>query len=189
MKDTHSVTLLLRAWRDGDRNALDQLVPLIYSELRRIAANQVSRESDARLLQPTALVHEAYIRLAAATDPDFLNRDHFLSVACRVMRRILVENARARLASKRGSGAVQTGLNENFQAASATAGIVVALNDAMTTLEAHDEQAARVVEMKFFGGFTAEESARIMGLSPHQINWQMRVALAWLRRELSGTAN
>lgn len=188
MHEGEDVTLLLRRWKDGDRGAFDRLVPLIYSELRRIAAGHLSREQAARTLQPTALVHEAYVRLAGAKNPDFANREHFLSVACRVMRRILVENARARLASKRGSGAVRIPLEEGFVSTAQSARLVVALNDALASLGEQDDEAARVIELKYFGGLTAEERARALGLSLHQVNWQIRVAQAWLRRELGGTA-
>lgn len=188
MSNSTDVTILLRAWKGGDRTALDRLVPLIYSELRRIAAHHLRKEPAARTLQPTALVHEAYLRLVADGSPDFTSRVHFLSVSCRVIRRILVENARARRASKRGSGEAPIPLDDSHHASPATADVVIALNDALSELELQDAALARIIELKYFGGLTAEESSGELGLTIHQVNWQLRMAHAWIRREMKDAA-
>jgi RNA polymerase sigma-70 factor (ECF subfamily) len=181
--DDASVTVLLQSWRDGDRSALDRLVPLVYANLRRMAAAYLRRESDGQTLQPTALVHEAYIRLIGDNDPDFHNRAHFLGIAARVMRQVLVDRARSRNASKRSAGA-RVPLEDQAGFVGQRAPLVVALDDALLDLERQDPEKARLLELKYFAGMTAEDSAELLGISVHKVNRQMRLAQAWLRREL-----
>jgi RNA polymerase sigma factor (TIGR02999 family) len=181
---TPPITALLEAWSAGDRAALDQLIPLVYSNLRRMAAACLRREQAGQTLDPTALVHEAYLRLVGDTGPEFQNRAHFLGVAARVMRQILVDRARARKAGKR-SGGLRVPL-EDDAAPSDRSALVVSLDDALLDLEKVDAEQARLLELKFFGGLTAEESAELLGISVHKVNRRMRIAQAWLRRELGG---
>jgi RNA polymerase sigma-70 factor (ECF subfamily) len=178
-----SVTVLLQAWRDGDTTALDRVVPLVYGELRRIAAAYLHREPDGHTLQPTALVHEAYLRMAADHDPHFENRAHFLGVAARVMRHILVDHARSRLADKRNAGS-RVPLRDEIPFTEPRAALLISLDEALTELERQDPEKAKILELKFFAGMTAEDSAQWLGVSVHKVNRQMRLAQAWLRREL-----
>ena len=178
-----SVTVLLQSWRDGDRSALDRLVPMVYANLRRMAAAYLRREPDGHTLQPTALVHEAYIRLVGDCDPDFQNRAHFLGIAARVMRQVLVDRARARNAGKRSGGA-RVPLDEEAGFEGQRGPLVMALDDALVDLERQAPEKARLLELRYFGGMTAEDSAELLGISVHQVNRQMRLAQAWLRREL-----
>jgi RNA polymerase sigma factor (TIGR02999 family) len=174
------ITVLLHAWRDGDSAALDRLISLIYPELRRLAAASLRRGSH-HTIEPTTLVHEAYLRLASAGEHEFANRAHFLAVAARVMRTVLIDRVRARYAAKRNAGHRVT-LDIDVALDTARPNILIALDDALTDLEKLDPPKARVLEMRYFGGLTAEESAEVLGLSVHQVNRQMRVAQAWLRR-------
>ena len=180
-----SVTELLHAWRDGDRSALEQLVPLVYTNLRGMAAAHLHRESGSQTLDPTALVHEAYLRLVGDADPAFQNRAHFLGVASRVMRQILVDRARARNAHKRQGGA-RVPLADEVAFTGERAAMVVALDDALQDLERQDPEKARLLELRYFGGMTAEDSSALLGIPLHKINRQMKLAQAWLRRELDG---
>lgn len=183
MGEAVSATTLLHAWRDGDRAAFDQLVPLVYAELRRLAGVFLRNEQSAQTIEPTALVHEAWVRLVASQDPDFTNRAHFLAIAARIMRQILVDRARSRHADKRNAG-LRVPLEENLVLTGERASLVLALDDALAELERNDPEKARILELKYFGGLTAEESAALLGLSVHQVNRQMRMAQAWLRREI-----
>jgi RNA polymerase sigma factor (TIGR02999 family) len=185
LNESASVTELLHAWREGDRSALDQLVPLVYSNLRGMAAAHLHRESGSQTLDPTALVHEAYLRLVGDADPEFQNRAHFLGVASRVMRQILVDRARARNAHKRHGGA-RVPLDDDVAFTGEKAAMVVALDDALSDLERQDPEKARLLEMRYFGGMTAEDSSALLGVPLHKINRQMKLAQAWLRRELDG---
>jgi RNA polymerase sigma-70 factor (ECF subfamily) len=183
LSEEASVTVLLQAWKDGDRAALDKLVPLVYANLRRMAAAYLRREPDGQTLQPTALVHEAYIRLIGDSDPDFHNRAHFLGVAARVMRQVLVDRARARNADKRSGGA-RVPLDDDVGFSGERGPLVVSLDDALLDLERQDPEKARLLELKYFGGMTAEDTATLLGISVHKVNRQMRLAQAWLRRQL-----
>jgi RNA polymerase sigma-70 factor, ECF subfamily len=185
LNESLSVTELLQAWREGDRSALDQLVPLVYANLRGMAAAHLRRETGSRTLDPTALVHEAYLRLVGDTDPEFQNRAHFLGVASRVMRQILVDRARSRKAQKRQGGA-RVPLEDDVVFTGERASLVVALDDALQDLERQDPEKARLLELKYFGGMTAEDSSTLLGVPVHKINRQMKLAQAWLRRELDG---
>ena len=175
------ITVLLDAWRKGDSTALDRLVPAIYPELRRLAAAALRRGGRKESIEPTTLVHEAYLRLVASREHNFANRVHFLAVASRVMRSILVDRARARGAAKRNAGRLAT-INLDMDAGERRPAMVIALDDALRDLEAQDPGKARILELRYFGGLTAEESAEALQLSVHQVNRQMRLAQAWLRR-------
>jgi RNA polymerase sigma factor (TIGR02999 family) len=168
---------------DGDRQAFDRLMPLVYQELHRIAEGYLRRESHNHTLQPTALIHEAYMRLAEYGDGDYQNRKHFYAVAARVMRRILVDHARARYAAKRGAD-LTVALDPNLDYAPERDKVVIALDDALTALANEDEAKARLVEMRFFGGMTAEEIADYMAAPVHVIRRELRTAQIWLRREM-----
>jgi len=178
-----AIPALLQAWKKGDRTALDSLVPLVYSELRRLAAACLRQESNVQTLNPTALVHEAWLRMVGSRDPDFDSRAHFLGVAARLMRQILVDRARARSAEKR-SGGVRVPLEDDLAFTGERAGLVVALDEALGILEKLDPERAKILELKYFGGMTAEESAALLGVPVHRINRQMRLAQAWLRAQL-----
>jgi RNA polymerase sigma factor (TIGR02999 family) len=189
--DNAPVTLLLHAWRDGDSTALDSLIPLVYDELKRMAAAQLSREPVGQTLQPTALVHEAWLRLVGAGDPDFGYPDfhdsaHFRCVAARIMRRILVDRARARHIDKRNGG-WRVDLDDSIPSAGERAANLVALDDALADLERQDAEKARILELKYFGGLTADEMAGTLGITLNRVNWQIRTAQAWLRRELESS--
>ena len=182
------VTALLKQWGGGDRKALEQLLPLVYGELRRLAASYLRDERSDHTLQPTALVHEAYIRLAGQRDVAWQNRAHFFGIAAQMMRRILVDHARKRQAAKRDAAAwkVQTGdgvdLGDRYPE-------LLALDAALSDLEALDPRQARIVEMRFFGGLTVEETAEVAGISPATVKREWQTARAWLAREIrpSGT--
>jgi RNA polymerase sigma factor (TIGR02999 family) len=182
------ITLMLRDFAAGDRGALDRLMPLIYAELRRIAENYLRRERLDHTLQPTALVHEAYIRLIGQDQPDYQSRAHFLGLAAHVMRQILVDHARSRGAGKRGSGGAVFSLNESMDAAIERPVALIAVDDALGQLERIDAQKAKLIEMRFFGGLTAEESAQVLQLPVAKIRSELRVAQAWLQRELDRTS-
>jgi RNA polymerase sigma factor (TIGR02999 family) len=179
-----SIVQLLREWRAGDEEAYDRLVPLVYGELRRLARGQLRREQAGHSLQPTALVHEAYLRLVKV-DVDWQNRTHFLSVAARVMRRILVEHARARQAAKRGGDAVHVTLTGPIPAPDAKPIDVLALDEAMERLRTFDARQAQIVELSYFGGLTYPEIGELIGISEASVDRDLRHARAWLRRELS----
>jgi len=179
---TESITVLLSRVSGGDRDAFDHLIPLVYQELHRIADGYLRRESQNHTLQPTALIHEAYLRLVES-GVDYQNRSHFFGVAARVMRQILVDHARARHAAKRGAG-VKIPLEPRFDFAPERDGIVMALDDALNTLAREDAGKARLVEMRFFGGMTAEEIAECVGTPVHIVRRELRAAQAWLRREM-----
>jgi len=148
-----------------------------------MAGAYIRNEGSAQTLEPTALVHEAYLRLVGTSDPDFTNRAHFLAIAARVMRQILVGRARARNAGKRSAG-IRVPLEEDLVLTGQRASLVVALDDALVELERQDPEKARILELKYFGGLTAEDSAALLDVSVNKVNRQMRLAQAWLRREL-----
>lgn len=180
-----SLTQLRRDVKDGDRQAVDQLVPLAYAELRRLADSYLRRERSDHTLQPTALVHEAYMRLVGQEQPDYRNRAHFFGVAAQLMRQILVDHARMRNAGKRGGGEVKLALGEAAQASDTRPEAFLDLDRALTRLEEQDARKARVIEMRFFGGLTAEESAKLLDVSVETIRRDLRLGQAWLQRELA----
>lgn len=178
-----SITTLLSRLNGGDRGAFNDLVPLVYHELHRIAESYVRRESQNHTLQPTALIHEAYLRLAQYNGSSYQSRKHFFAVAAGVMRRILVDHARARYASKRGA-ALTVSLQPGADVAAERDAVVLSLDDALTALAAQDEGKARLVEMRFFGGMTGEEIADCTGTPVHIVRRELRTAQLWLRREM-----
>jgi RNA polymerase sigma factor (TIGR02999 family) len=172
---------LLIQLTDGNRAVLDELLPLIYGELRGLAANYLRRERAGHTLQPTALVHEAYMRLVDQKQVRWQNRAHFFGVAAQMMRRILVDHARGHNAEKRGSEFHKLSLDEGFDVSSdERAAELVALDDALTALAAIDEQKSRIVELRFFGGLSVEETAEVLGVSAPTVKRQWRMAKAWL---------
>ncbi len=179
------VTQLIEHARSGDQPALDRLLPLVYGELRRIAGRYVRRERRGGTLQTTALVHEAYLRLAKDTDLSFQNRAHLLGIAARAMREILVEHARARGARKRGGGDARVTLDEAMLADGATQVDALELHTALGKLAAIDAQQEQIVELRFFGGLTVEETAEVLGVSPATVKRGWAVARAWLYREMA----
>ena len=185
VSDPGSVTGLLLAWRGGDEAALEQLVPLVHQELHRIARGCMRGERAGHSLQATALVNEAYLRLIGAQQVDWQNRVHFLAVSARLMRRILVDFARAKNYQKRGGGAQAVTLDEALVVAEPGRDLV-AIDEALDTLAKMDERKAKVVEMRFFGGLTVEETAVALGVSPDTVMRDWRLAKAWLMRELKG---
>jgi len=182
------VTALLGDWSGGNRAALTALLPLVYGELRRVAARQLRRERADHTLQPTALVHEAYIRLVDQRQVDWQNRAHFFGVAAQVMRRILVDHARRHDAGKRGDGVRCVSIDEARDVAATNAIPVLALDQALDRLEAVDAELARIVELRAFGGLTIEEAAHVLSVSPSTAKRDWRTAKAWLNRELGSEA-
>lgn len=181
---TEPVTLALRDFARGDAAALDRVIPVIYTELRKLAAYYLRQERKEHTLQPTALVHEVYFRLVGDNQPEYQNRAHFLGVAAHAMRQILIDHARTRNAQKRGSGQAAFSLDECMDAPLERPSALIQVDDALTALEAHDRQKAQLIEMRFFGGMTAEESAEVLGLPVHKVRGELRIAQAWLKREL-----
>jgi RNA polymerase sigma factor (TIGR02999 family) len=181
-----NVTELLKAWGDGDREALDRLVPLVYAELRRRAAAQLARERGSHTLQPTALVHEAFLRLVDQHSARWENRAQFFGVAAQLMRRILVDHARARAAAKRGGGALSISLDEAGEGPASPEADVLHLHQALERLAVQDERQARVVELRYFGGLSTEEVSTVLAVSEITVKRDWAMAKAWLYRELSG---
>ena len=187
MSQEQPITALLHEFASGDKSALDRLVPLVYPELRRLARSYMRNERPGHTLQPTALVHEAYARLVKQQQPDYSNRAHFLGVAAQVMRQILIDHARRRDAERRGGGAAKLPLE---MAAAAVPGAppatLLAVDEALERLAGKDSLKAQLIEMRFFGGMTAEESAAALRLSVTEVRRHLRVGQAWLQRELGG---
>jgi RNA polymerase sigma factor (TIGR02999 family) len=179
------VTALLGDWSRGNQTALDQLLPLVYAELRRVAARQLRHERTNHTLQPSALVHEAYIRLVDQRQVDWQNRAHFFGVAAQVMRRILVDHARRHNASKRGDGAGCVSIDEAKDIAASDAIPILALDQALARLKEMDSELAKIVDLRVFGGLTIEEAAHALGVSPSTAKRDWRTAKAWLTRELA----
>jgi len=179
------VTALLGDWSRGNRTALSQLLPLVYAELRRVAARQLRNERPDHTLQPTALVHEAYIRLVDQRQVDWQNRAHFFGVAAQVMRRILVDHARRHGANKRGQGVRCVSMDEAQDVAAPNEIPILALDHALDRLAKVDAELTRIVELRAFGGLTIEEAAHVLGVSPSTAKRDWRTAKAWLNRELA----
>lgn len=178
------VTSLVDGARRGDEASLAELMPLVYDELRRLAANYLRRERPGQTLQATALVHEVYLRLLADSHVSWQTRAHFFGIAARSMRQILIERARARRAAKRGGGGVKVSFDPGLIAAPEDSVDLEALDDALTRLAALDQELARVVEVRFFGGLSIDETAEALGVSPATVKRRWTVAKAWLAREL-----
>jgi RNA polymerase sigma factor (TIGR02999 family) len=186
MKAPSDVTDLLEALRAGDNGAIDRLFPLVYDELRRIAHRHVRKEAVGRTLNTTALVHEAYLKLVDGTRVAWADREHFYAVAAQAMRRILVDSARARRAAKRGGERRPVPLEELSLPAEERAEVLVALDEALTRLAGFDERMARVVECRYFGGLSEEETAVALGVSVRTVRRDWVKAKGWLYRELYG---
>ena len=181
------VTQLLIAWSNGDQAALDELIPLVYIELRRVARRYMGRERAGHLLQTTALVNEAYLRLIDANRVQWQNRAHFYAIAAQLMRRILVDYARSHNYVKRGGAAPHLALEEAAVFSVEQAPDLVALDDALKSLAAFDPRKSQVVELRFFGGLSVEETAEVLNVSPRTVLSDWSLAKAWLLRELSNT--
>jgi RNA polymerase sigma-70 factor (ECF subfamily) len=184
MNETHEVTMLLSALKRGDDAAAARLMPLIYDELRRLAASYMRRERTDHTLQATALVHEAYLKLVEQRSTDWQSRAHFFGVAAQLMRRILVDHARGHSRQKRGGEQVKVTLDEAFVFAERQADEVLAVDDSLNELAKMDPRQARVVELRFFGGLSVEEAADVLGVSPKTIKREWSVAKAWLTADL-----
>jgi RNA polymerase sigma factor (TIGR02999 family) len=184
MGDPAPVTVLLQRFARGDQSALDQVLPIVYAELRRLAAGYLRNERPNHTLQPTALINEAYARLVGQSHPDFESRAHFVGVAAQIMRQILVDHARSRNAQKRGGNMEKLQLNESIDAVVDRPWAIIALDDALNQLARMDPTKSRLIEMRFFGGFTAEESAELLQMSVSTVRRELRVAQAWLQREI-----
>lgn len=182
------VTELLVRWRGGDREALEQLMPLVYEELRRLAHRYLSRERTDHTLQSTALVHEAYLRLAGQNPPQWQNRAHFFGIAAHIMRQILVEYARGRSAAKRGGNALTLTLDDAVALPQQTDVDVIALDKVLGELSGFDPQQGRIVELRFFAGLTIEDISEVLGISPATVKRDWVTARAWLFRAMTGEA-
>jgi RNA polymerase sigma-70 factor, ECF subfamily len=185
---TEEVTRLLVAWREGNQGALDALLPVVYDELRRIARRYLSREAAGHTLEATALVNEAYLRLVNQQHLDWQNRAHFFAVAARVMRHLLVDHARSHLYQKRGGGAVQVTLGDALDVSAGGHEVtdVLALNEALERLAQFDARKAQIIELRYFGGLSVEETAAALDVSDITVKREWAKAKAWLYRELTG---
>jgi RNA polymerase sigma-70 factor, ECF subfamily len=181
---SHDITELLLAWNGGDSDALGRLMPLVDDELRRLAHSYMARERSGHTLQTTALVNEAYLRLVDSSRVRWQNRAHFFAVSAQLMRRILVDFARARQKLKRGGDVVQVSLDDAGEISAERGPDLIALDDALKTLAAFDERKSRVVELRFFGGLSVEETAEVLEVSPVTVMRDWGMAKAWLLREL-----
>ncbi|HET8782763.1 MAG TPA: sigma-70 family RNA polymerase sigma factor [Pyrinomonadaceae bacterium] len=182
---SQEVTQLLADWGRGDKSAFDKLFPLVQDELRRIARRQMSQERPGHTLQATALVNEAYLKLAGQNGFEWQSRAHFYAVCAQVMRHVLIDHARGHAREKRGGGAVQVSLNEVDLAAEHRADELVALDEALCSLEALDPQKSRIVELRYFGGLSIEETAEVLDVSPRTVRREWRRSKAWLYRMIS----
>lgn len=183
-----TVTLLLQRWRDGNRQALDELISVVYGDLRRIAARLLSMERAGHTLSATAVVHEGFLRLVDANIA-CENRTHFYAVAARVLRRVLVEHANVRNRQKRGGGMERVPFDEALTVGADASEIVIDLDEAMTRLAIHDARKSEILQLMYFGGLTYDEIAETLGISPATVHRELKVAKAWLHRELNRHAN
>jgi len=179
------ITQLLTKWNRGDKTALEELVPLVYPELRRLARGYMSRENSGHTLQTSALINEAYLRLVNQQDVNWQNRSHFFAVSAQVMRHILVDHARKYSYEKRGGGAEHIPVDEVSVMCEERAAELIALDDALNRLAVLDARKSQIVELRFFGGLTVDETAEVMKLAPITIIREWRAAKAWLGREVS----
>ena len=182
----HDVTERLLAWSDGDREALDQLIPLVYDHLRQLAHRYMRRERAGHTLQTTALVNEVYLRLIDQRQVHFENRAHFFAIAAQLMRRIVVDHAHTQHRAKRGGGAERLSLDEAALMSPVQSAEMLALDEALQSLAEIDERKARVIEMRYFGGLSVEETAIVLGVSENTVIRDWALAKAWLRREMDG---
>lgn len=187
MENTHDVTQLLLKWSQGDKAAMEELLPLVYRELQKIAHRYLNKERGEHTLQTTALVHEAYLKLVDQTRVQWQNRAQFFGIAAQAMRRILVDNARQRLADKRGAGAEKISIDDKeIDISDEKASNLVELDFALKKLAELDPNKSRLVELRYFGGLSLEETAEVLGVSRPTVIRQWRLAKAWLYKEISG---
>ncbi len=186
---SHEITQLLRAWEGGDKAALDKLIPLVYEELHRLAHRYMAQQAPDHALQTTALIHEVYVRLVNARDVNFQDRAHFFAVCARAMRQILTDFARSRRYLKRGGGAVHVSLDETPALSQELPVDLAALDESLNALAKIDLRASQVVEMRFFGGLSVEETAEVLKISVETVTRDWRAAKAWLLRELTRERN
>jgi RNA polymerase sigma factor (TIGR02999 family) len=189
MASPQEITQLLKDWANGAQSALDELTPLVYAELRRLGQSYLRREAPGHTLQPTALVHEAFLRMMGGSAPHCENRSAFYGVAARVMRQILVDHARTRHAVKRGGQVMLVSLEDDVVAAPDRETNIVALDEALERLAAIDVRKSRVVELRFFGGLSVEETTEVLQISEKTVRREWQFAKAWLLRELSGESH
>ena len=182
------ITQLLLNWKEGDEAALEQLIPLVYPELRKLARRYMGRESPDHTLQTSALINEAYLRLVDQQHVEWKDRGHFFAVAAQVMRHILIDHARSYLYEKRGGGAQHVALEEAVVVCDERANELVTLDEALTRLAQIDERKSKIVELRFFAGLSVEETAETLGLAPVTVMREWRAARAWLHREVNGSA-
>jgi len=180
------ITGLLRRWSEGEQAALDELTPLVYEELRHLARHHLAGERQEQTLTTTALVHEAWLRLVKVKDAHWQDRAHFFALCAQLMRRILVDHARARLRARRGGGAQWVSLEQALLVSEERSPLLVALDDALNALSKLDPRQGRVVELRFFGGLSVEDAAAVLKISPDSVKRDWRLAKAWLMREVSG---
>ena len=185
--DSHQITNLLFDWNKGNELALEQLMPLVYDELRRMAKNYMRRQNSGHTFQTTELIHEAFLKLAARDDQKWENRAHFFGVAAKAMRHILVDYARSKHRQKRGGWQEKVSLSEDNLLSDSRSNEIVALDDALNLLAELDERKSRVVEMKFFGGLKVDEIARVLKISPETVKRDWSFSKSWLLRELSNS--
>lgn len=183
------ITQMLQAWRAGDHCALDKLTPQIYRELHRAAQQSMRKEPEGHILQTTALINELYLRLADLQAIDWQNRAHFFAICARQMRRILIDMARARQSEKRGAGAFVISLDDAPEVSTGKQRDLVAVDEALKALAKVDERKSLVVELRFFGGLSVEETAEVLKVSPETVARDWRLAKAWLLREMSGISD
>jgi len=181
---SQEISVILKAWSGGDRASADVLLTLVYDELRKIAAQYLRKENSGHTLQPTALVHEAYMKLVDISDINWQDRAHFFAVSANVMRHILVDHARAKLAEKRGGDAQRIELDDAISLSNEPNVDLLAVDEALNELANFDEQQSRIVELRFFGGLTIEETAHVVGISPATVKREWAMAKAWLHRKL-----
>ena len=179
-----TVTRLLQRWQEGDRSALEAMTPMVYQELRRIAASHLRRERSGHTLQPTELLNEAFLRLINQQDQNWKNRAHFFGAAANLMRHILVDHARAKFSGKRGGGVEKVALDEAVSAAASRPAQLIALDDALKDLEKFDPRKCQIIELRFFGGMSLEETAEVTGISSATVSREQRMAEAWLQRQM-----
>ena len=188
MQVSEPITNALHDLAKGDPGAMDRVMPLVYAELRRLASHYLRQERKEHTLQPTALVHEAYFRMVGENQPEYQNRSHFLGIAAHAMRQILIDHARTRNAAKRGGGQGVFSIDECMDAPLERPSALIQVDDALQALEVHDARKAQLIEMRFFAGMTAEESAAALGVPVAKVRAELRIAQAWLKRELDHRA-
>jgi len=188
MSESNEVTVFLKRWSGGDRAAADRLMTLVYGEMRKLAASYLQRQRPDHTLQPTALVHEAYLKLIDVSQVDWQDRAHFFAVAAQTMRHILVDHARSVAAEKRGGGVRTIALDEAISFADRQEIDLLGLDEALTLLAKQDKQQSRIIELRFFGGMTIEETAAVIKISPATVKREWAVARAWLYRQMNTNA-